>query len=251
MQAIAARMCCMLIVPCEEDRQAYIKRGYPEERVVVFPLCLDFSLIPDPDTIDRIALRRRLGLDPVKTLLLYTGNRNERPYYQVAEWICTRLAPELAARYDDKFMIILTGAGPKLPAPEQVIFTGFVDNFVDYLMVADICLFPVWFEMGMAGKMVEYIAAGKPVVTTTLARGFPHLVDNVNVMAVETEGSFFQRTIRLIQEVALREAIGMRAREVALLDCSICSIAPQLIKVITEAVDLPRHVMANAKGVYQ
>jgi glycosyltransferase involved in cell wall biosynthesis len=237
LQSFAGRSCNLLLVPCEDDRRGYIERGLPEGKVRVIPLCVDFAFLTGPEKTDKKALRERLNLAPGKTILLYTGNRNERPYLRVAEWICRKLAPELNSYCRDEFIIVLSGAGPVIPAPPQVIFTGFVENFTDYLFASDIGLFPVWFDMGMAGKVVEYMAAGKPVATTGKARGYPHLQDNINAILALDEKEYIQKVMLLMRNPVLREEMGARARDTALKYNNLITLTPELSDMVAYMVN--------------
>ncbi len=231
---LAGRWARCLLVPCEEDRQGYQQRGHCPERAYVVPLCTDTSEFPPLSEDERAAIRHKLGLAG-KPVLIYTGNRTERPYRLAAEWICERLAPGLARRFGDAFTVVLTGRGP-LPSivPPQVLATGHVPNFLDYLAAADVCLAPLWIDTGMPGKVVEYAAAGKAIVVSSRVRGFPELEDGVNALIAEDEDEYVTKVELLMREPALARALGARAREMACQHYSLERGAQRLLPIVEQ-----------------
>lgn len=232
--ALAARFCQRLLVPCEEDRRAYIRRGYGSDgSVVTVPLAVDLDRLP-LGLEDREGLRRRLGLPPDRTILIYTGQRTQAPYREGAEWICRELAPRLGPLLD-RTLILLTGRGEVVPTPyPQVVFIGFVPNVLEYVAAADIGLVPLWREAGVPGKMIEYMALGKPVVISSRFRGLQHLEDGANAMLAADPEEFVQRVAYLIQHPQEARRMGDRAREAARRHYSHQAVAPQLWRVVEE-----------------
>jgi glycosyltransferase involved in cell wall biosynthesis len=212
---VTKRLCRLLIVPCEEDREAYVRRGYCAKGLVAtVPLVLDLARLPR--AVDsKAALRRRLGLDPEKTILIYTGQRTEAPYRAAAEWICRELAAGLGPLLD-RVLILLTGRGEVIPTSyPQIRFTGFVPSVLDYVAAADVGLVPVWREAGVPGKMIEYMALGKPFVISSRLRGLQHLEDGVNAMVAGSPEEFVRKVAYLIQNPRQAARMGARARQTA------------------------------------
>jgi glycosyltransferase involved in cell wall biosynthesis len=182
--------------------------------------------------VDTESIGTRTGLNPKRTTLIYTGQRTERPYRDGAAWICSRLTVGLGSLLSET-QIILTGKGARIPCPyPQVIFTGLVENFLEYLAAADICLLPVWREVGIAGKIVEYMAMGKPVVATHFIRGLDHLRDGYDVLIARNEQEFVDKVIYLVRNPAEARAIGLRARESARRHHSYEAIAPRVWQLL-------------------
>jgi glycosyltransferase involved in cell wall biosynthesis len=227
---LASRLVDLLLVPCDEDRAGYVSRGHNPERVITVPLSLDFSTLSVRE--EKETLRHKLGLIDSRTLLIYTGHRTEPPYREGAEWICNELAPALS-READGWRILLTGRGRLFEGHSSITFTGFVPNVFEYIAASDICLAPIWRETGTPGKLVEYMALAKPIVTTSLVRGFPYLVDGVNAMIARTKEEFVRKVLFLIQHPQIGTLIGAKAREAAIQHHSHIVVSPKL----WEAVD--------------
>ena len=227
----------LLLVPCEEDRESYIRRGYLRgERTITIALALDFSQFSHGKGNGEEVVRRAFNLDSQKTVLIYTGQRTELPYREGAEWICRELVPTLERAPHD-VQILLTGRGAVIPGvSSRVAFTGFVPNVYDYIRVADICLAPIWREVGVPGKVFEYMALGKPTVVSAHVRGLGHLTDGWDAMIAATPEDFIRKVIYLVQNPEEAKQMGARARETARRSHSYEAVAPELWRAVEDTV---------------
>jgi glycosyltransferase involved in cell wall biosynthesis len=93
---------------------------------------------------------------------------------------------------------------------------GFVDNLVDYIMASDICIVPLISGGGTSLKMLEYMAAGKPIITTNVGcRGFPIVDGEHAVIRNELKNDFPEAIINIL-ETPEDEWIGHQARDLAI-----------------------------------
>lgn len=98
----------------------------------------------------------------------------------------------------------------------NVLFLGKRDDVRQLLTMADICVLPSLSE-GMSNAILEYMAAGKPVVATRVG-GTPELIDNeVQGLLVDKENSaqLKDALIRLIEDEPLRHKMGSAGRQKA------------------------------------
>jgi glycosyltransferase involved in cell wall biosynthesis len=198
---------------------------------------VDLASLPALDQA-RGTVRQRLSLNDGKATLIYTGQRTEAPYREGAAWICGELAPALDSRCPGDFSVLLTGRGPELlSASPAVTFTGFVPDIYYYIAAADVCLAPIWRDTGMPGKVVEYLALGKPAVLTSMVRGFPHLRNNENALIAATREEFIDKVVYLISHPHEAKRIGMNARRTAEEHYSHGVVAPQLWRVIDHLLE--------------
>tara|TARA_R110002072_G_scaffold1989_2_gene16402 strand:+ start:117158 stop:118312 length:1155 start_codon:yes stop_codon:yes gene_type:complete len=102
-----------------------------------------------------------LERDPFQ--LIFTGNFNYHPNQEAAEFIITKIAPELYKK-DPRYKIILAGANPtpfmqrtELP---NVIITGRVESLTPYLQKSNIFICPLFSGAGIKNKLLEAMASG-------------------------------------------------------------------------------------------
>lgn len=150
--------------------------------------------------------------------LLFTGYYSDRPNRDAAVWFCHAVWPRLKAKYPDLAFYVV---GPN-PTPDMIelarrdprlIVTGEVDDIRPYLAKAQVFVCPNRLGSGMRGKILQAMASGVPVVSTTLgaegisiqmgANGF--LADRPEIMA--------QYIDLLLSDAALRDAVARHARD--------------------------------------
>lgn len=166
--------------------QRLAKYGVSAKRIEVIPNGVDvqrFRPVASPNERDDI--RRRLGLELDDKVILFVGFISQRKGVDllVAAW------PEIVRRHPRARLLLV---GPRLegsnqslasisgaraflnkidrvvrcsPAPERVVFTGEVSNVEEYLLAADVFVFPSRRE-GMPNAVLEAMATGLPCVLT-------------------------------------------------------------------------------------
>ena len=140
----------------------------PVDKGVVVPNCADISGTAFVDIRRRREWQRRLSR--VKPLALFVGSWHG-PNLDAAEWLISNLSPQ---RPEVDFLLVgslCDGlAGETLPA--NVRFAGVVsESMLQVLMSsADVGLNPVTTGSGSNLKVLEYAAAGLPVLTTPFGR---------------------------------------------------------------------------------
>lgn len=110
---------------------------------------------------------------------------------------------------EDKLNGRMHALAEELGVTERVLFLGKRDDVVSLLRLADICVLPSLSE-GMSNAILEYMAAGKPVVATRVG-GNPELIeDGVNGLLVEKEdvGSLKAALSALMGDPKKRAAMG-------------------------------------------
>ena len=97
----------------------------------------------------------------------------------------------------------------QLDIANNVLFLGTRQDVPDLLSAADICVLPSLSE-GMSNAILEYMAAGKPVVATNVG-GNPELIKNgFNgfLVAVENVEELKNALLALIKDAGKRQAMG-------------------------------------------
>lgn len=109
---------------------------------------------------------RELAITPEKHLLSYVGNLKVAANVDTLHWIISDILPKI--HHNVKFMVI--GKCPddikeKYKGNNHVIFTGRVDNLVEYIRKSQIFLSPILYGTGIKTKILEAMSMGVPVVT--------------------------------------------------------------------------------------
>lgn len=134
------------------------------------------TIIPNGTDVSQIteggdpeAVRADLDLTPDATVCGFVGAYDYDPNRVAAEHIVEEIAP---ACPDIKF--VLVGRAPPPAPPANVLTPGFVTDLPGILELMDVALCPLTMGSGTKLKMMDYLAAGLPIVTTPVgAQGIP------------------------------------------------------------------------------
>lgn len=192
-----------VVFQSEEDVSAF---ALPDDATVeVIPNGTDFDTIDaggDPE-----AARERLGLHDAETICLYVGAFDYDPNAVAAEVVVDELAPALP---DVEFLLV--GRDPPSADRENVHAPGFVDDLPGVLSLADVALCPLTLGSGTKLKMLDYLAAGLPIVTTEVGtQGLP-LEDRETALIRSSWGGFVDAIEELRASETLRAELSTNAR---------------------------------------
>jgi len=183
------------------------------------------ELVPDvqvtvvPNGIDTRAYQPQISnLQPPipKNTLVFTGTMDFRPNVDAVLWFAQEVLPRIRAQVKDvRFFVV--GQRPHrrlevLRDDPAVALTGFVEDTRPYIADAAVYVVPLRMGGGTRFKILEALAMGKPVVSTTLgAEGFPVTHGRELMLADEPE-DFAQAVISLLNAPEKREPLGRAGR---------------------------------------
>ncbi len=110
---------------------------------------------------------KKLKLEDVPVILFF-GKLDYKPNYEAIEIIRNEILPlVLKKKPNAKFLIV--GDSPPLEFKhENIIFTGLVNRIEDYINASDFVICPLLSGGGTRIKILETLACGKPVISTSL-----------------------------------------------------------------------------------
>ncbi|MDZ4198930.1 MAG: glycosyltransferase [Kiritimatiellia bacterium] len=135
-----------------------------------------------------------------RTGIVFTGYYTDEPNRDAVRWFCAQVWPRLVARFPH-LMFFVVGPHPPPDLLEiqrrdpRIVVTDRVPDVRDYLLRAAVYVCPARMGSGMRGKILEAMASGIPVVSTTAGmEGIPAqpgesclLADEAGVMARQIE----------------------------------------------------------------
>lgn len=113
--------------------------------------------------------------------------------------------------------IYLVGRNPAkeisdLASDSNVIVTGTVDDVRPYVAKASIFIAPMIMGTGIKNKVLEAMAMGKAVVTTTIGSQGIDGVSGKDFLVTDDPIKFAKFTVQLLKDKTLRESLGANAR---------------------------------------
>lgn len=139
------------------------------------------------------------------------------PNIEGVQWFAKNVFPRIRAVVSDTTFYIVgsrpTAAIRRLTQIDGIIVTGFVEDVRDYLVMADVYVVPLRIARGIQNKILEAMATGKSVVTTSQAFEGIKAVLGEEIISVDDEGLFAAAVIDLLQDRKKAEIMGVKARQ--------------------------------------
>lgn len=204
---------------CSDTDAEWFRRDYdiPAAKICVAP-----NGVRPPPTGRRDAqaeqwARERAG----RCILFFMGKLDYSPNQEALAFIANELLPELERQRPGMFLCLVSG-GPQMPSGIShplLHHVGQVPEIAPWLALADICLAPVFSGSGTRLKVLEYLAAGKPVVATAKAAEGLAITDGRELCLAE-KPDFATMVQRLAQESERAGEMAERGRQLVQRDYS-------------------------------
>lgn len=193
-------------VMSEIDREI-VRRATPGVKTVLAPNGVDVDFFrPDPGT-------RRDG-----HTVVYMGDYKYFPNADAVLYFAQEILPLVRERHGDVELVALG----KDPTPELVALhddpafpvkvTGLVDDTRPYLQRSAIFVCPLRSGSGTRFKLLEALACGCPVISTTVGAEGLGAVDGEHMLLRDTPRAFAEAIIELLENPALGERLGRQGR---------------------------------------
>jgi glycosyltransferase involved in cell wall biosynthesis len=214
LEAMICRDADVIFATSADDRKRLVElyRVCPE-KIFLAPNGVDVAAVTSPSDAERQEAKRRLGLDG-QDVLLFVGSFHP-PNMEAVEHLIATVAPRVP-----NALVVIAGSVARAVAPDRVppnmVCLGRVSEEAKALLLsaADVALNPMASGSGTNLKMIEYLAAGVPVVTTPIgARGL-EVVSGEHAIVAPLE-EFPAAIARLLRDGPLRATLRSRGRRLA------------------------------------
>jgi len=184
----------------EWDKQRLIAgMGIPESNIVT---------VPNGVTMDaRTTSPTRLPHPNI----FFMGKTDYPPNKAAIRILTDEWLPRIHSSFPHHVVIV---GGPSQPRSRgRVTYTGYVEDLQSYIAAADVCVAPLTAGSGTRLKVLEYLAASKPVIATCIAVEGLELQDGVHYLNAENGEEFACALKRLDSEKDLAHRLGQAGRE--------------------------------------
>jgi glycosyltransferase involved in cell wall biosynthesis len=188
----------------------------PQGKEELLEICpdLDISVVPHGVDVDYFSFSE---FEEEERCIVFIGNYLHYPNVDAVLYFHQEIWPQIKSRMPEvKFYIV--GQGPpqeiqNLDQEKNIIVTGKVDDVRPYLKKARIFICPVRLGGGFRGKILEAMAIGRPIVTTSLgAEGIP-ASHRENIILADQPEEFAKGTLDLMNDDKLFEKIRVQGRK--------------------------------------
>jgi glycosyltransferase involved in cell wall biosynthesis len=201
----ACRAADRVLAVSDADREA-LERELPGVRVAVVP-----------NGVDLEALRAEpLPPSDAAPTGVFVGKMDYRPNVDGARWLCDEVLPHIRERVPS-FRVAIVGRDPapsvaSLGRVDGVEVTGAVADVRPHLRGAALALVPLRAGSGTRLKVLEAMAAGRPVVSTSLGAEGIEARDGEHLLLADDARSFADAAVRVAGDRTLAERLAASGR---------------------------------------
>ena len=208
---------CLLTSGREEDILRALLPGKP---AAVAPNGVDIEFYqPTPQT------------PPVPDSLIFTGLMTYRPNIDGALYFVEEILPLIhQVRPQVTLAIVGAGAGKEIAhlAGPQVTITGAVPDMRAYFPQAAAAIVPLRMGSGTRLKVLEGLAMGKPLVSTSVGCEGIHVRSEEHLLIADDPPAFADAVVRVLSDAALADTLSRQGRALVVREYGWASIAANL-----------------------
>lgn len=194
-------LCCDSIISfTQEDKFKLSENGIFSDKINVFSCGIDLSQ------------RKFFGPNLSSSTVLFLGNMFYEPNYRGALSIIKEIYPALNKKKNVSFKLVGTYPNElgRQFASENLFFTGWVEDLNQIFNETTIAIAPIKACTGMRIKILDYMAAGLPVISTSSAAvGIKH--DN-SILIEDDIQKFSDKILYLLDSPEECLRLGQKAR---------------------------------------
>ncbi|MCK4353414.1 glycosyltransferase [candidate division WOR-3 bacterium] len=195
---------------------------------------LNISVVPHGVDVTYFTPSDHSSLEPS---VMFLGNYPHLPNRDAVLYFYNDILPLIRKEFTElKFYIV--GRNPQseindlVKRDSGIIVTGTVSDVREYFKKTKIFICPIRLGGGFRGKILEAMASGVPVVSTSLgAYGIP-AKDGENILIADSKIDFANKVIKLLQDKELYKRIAKNGRKLVEQEFSWAKGAEKLEKVL-------------------
>ena len=193
-------------LPITEVDHHFFKEKYPHLSSQTIPYGIDLSAYQYED----------YKIDKDKISLFHLGSMNWQPNIEGMTWFLENIWEKVAQKHP-KLTLVLAGKGNKAVFGNKnlknVQIFDFVENAQQFIKAHDIMIAPLLSGSGMRIKIMEGLALGKPIITTTIGAEGIEITDKENILIADTPEAMLQTIDFCVQNAEKCAEIGRNARK--------------------------------------
>lgn len=146
----------------------------------------------------------------------FLGNMGYPPNIEAVHWLYEKVFLPMRSDIPGLSLVVI-GKDPvasvrELGTRPGVVVTGTVTDIWPWVNSVDVFVFPLLMGAGLKNKILEAMAAGRPVITTAIGNDGIDAVDGRELAIRDTPDEFRTEAVRLLRSPDARRAMGDSAR---------------------------------------
>ncbi len=164
-------------------------------KITEFKIGYNHDVLYNPK--NRNLVRKKFNIDPNKFVVIYHGSyhRNEANK-EAIQIINDYIAPEIT---EPDILFLIAGKTPPFKNKKNLKFLGFVPDLKDFLYTADIAIVPILRGSGVRTKVIDYLSANIPIISTKKGIEGLDFENNVHGYVVNNIGGILHK-VRFLEK---------------------------------------------------
>ncbi len=171
-------------------------------------------------------------------VLLFVGSLMYPPNVDAVLFFCDSILPRIRQEVPDAKLLVVGHHAPSriqtLAARHDVTVAGQVPDMKPYYQQARLSVVPLRAGGGTRIKILEAMACGRPVVSTSLGCEGIHAIDEEHLLIADTPAEFAARVVEALKNRELRERLSRNARKLVESRYDWSLMAQRLLRVYSE-----------------
>jgi Glycosyltransferase len=206
-----------------------------KERLQSISKLASVSVIPNGVDVD---LLKPLPFKMQSKVLLFVGTLQYPPNVDAASYFAREVFPYVTRQIPDATFVIVGSHPPekikKLGREKNIVVSGWVEDILPYYEQSAACVVPLRAGGGTRLKILESMALGRPVVSTSIGCEGLDVTEGRDILIADTTIEFAASTVRLLMDADLRRQLSHNARRLVETRYGWEAIGEDLIRVYSE-----------------
>lgn len=192
----------------------------------------NISVIPNGANIPRFTNPKKEETNTI----IFMGHLGYQPNVEGLKYYINNIHQKVREQIPDAKLVILGKDAPEwlkrvAKSDPSITLKGFVRDVKPYIEDAKVCICPVLSGSGTRLKILEYMAMGKPVVSTSIGAEGILMKNNQHILLADTEEQFSKNIVKLFTDDKLAQELGSDARKFIKKNYTWEAITNKLIKL--------------------
>lgn len=206
LEKLACKLASKVFCVSENDGQLFISRlGIKNNKIAVIPNGVDTEKFY-PNESKNYEIKQKFHLLD-KKIILFFGKLDYLPNIEAVKIIHDEILPRIAKKITNAKFIIVGDNPPLNFKHDDILFTGLVDNIEEYINVSDIVICPLLSGGGTRIKILEALACGSTVISTTVGAEGINFNDYKDILLICDDWESFSNEIihSLTKDITFKE----------------------------------------------
>ncbi len=223
---------------CAEVDKCIMITDQDRERLLSLRRDTDSTVIPAGVDVDYF---KPNGSDGEEDTIAYIGSLDWLPNIDGLKWFVKEILPTIL-RSRPTVTFFIYGKNPsrdvgKLHDGTHVIVKGFVEDVREVFRRARVVVVPLLAGSGMRIKILEAMAAGKAIVTTSIGKEGIHCGDGGQIMVGDTPDKLAEKVLMLLENKELCLKLGVAAARLVQKEYSWTSVGERFWDTYLEIIE--------------